>query len=459
MDEFFDGEPPKEGQENTSKTSVNAYLPPSKRKKRKWLTAVLAVGLAFVFFALGGLTVWFSLDKEARMLIKIKTALQKHYYQEIGDDEFYDALFQAVNHDLLDAYSQYMTADEYRASKDDMAGKRIGVGIVFSTRNENDEEQMLVIRVSGNSPAEAAGVQAGDYLTAFGKTQSEMTYSEKFDDFSNFLNGMQEGEEFVVGIRRGVENQVVKMSRQAYVENYLFYRTSTSAYTFSGKNADELTEQDNRLSCLDEDTAYIRLVQFAGEVSERFEELMQLFKEQGKKNLVLDLRDNGGGYLDIMRDLAKYFCKDATEKKPLAVIADYGEQKEYFYVKGNVYHEYFSDDSRIYVLADGGTASASECLIGCMVDYGATAFSDICLIERGGVAKTYGKGIMQTTYYLGAQGDAIKLTTAQIHWPVSKRSIHGRGVLPEDGAKTVKGSLYGDAEIAAAIAKLTGKNV
>ena len=459
MDDLFDCEPPKDGQENASKTNINADMPPSNRKKRRALTAVFAVGLALIFFALGGLTVWFSLDKELRMLMKIKTALQKHYYQEIDDDTFYDTLFQAVNHDLLDAYSQYMTADEYRTSKDEMAGKRIGVGIVFSTRNEKNEEQMLVTRVSGNSPAEAAGIKPGDYLTAFGKTQSEMTYSEKFDDFSKFLSGLKEGEEFVASVRTGSENRTVTMSRQAYVENYLFYRTSTSAYVFSGKSADELTQQDNPLTCLNEDMAYIRLVQFAGEVSKRFEELMKLFKEQGKKNLVLDLRENGGGYLDIMRDLAKYFCKNATDKKPLAAIADYGEQKEYFYATGNVYHDYFSDDSRIYVLADSGTASASECLIGCMVDYGATAFSDICLIERGGVAKTYGKGIMQTTYYLGAQGDAIKLTTAQIHWPVSKRSIHGRGILPEDGAKTVKGSLYGDAEIAAAIAKLTGKNV
>lgn len=456
MEDLFDCEPPKEGQEKEPQTEVNADVPPSNRKRRRLKNTFLAVGLAVIFFVLGGFTVWFSLDKDLRMLMKLKTAIQKHYYEEIDDDAFYDTLFQAVNHDLLDAYSQYMTADEYRANKDSLAGKHIGIGIVFSTVNEKNQPQMLVTRVSGNSPAETAGVKAGDYLTAFGKTQSEMTESEKFDDFAKFLNGLKEGEEFFARVRTGQEDRIVSMSRQAYVENYLFYRTSTLAYVFSGKNADELTQQDNPLSCLKEDTAYIRLVQFAGEVTKRFEDLMKLFKQQGKKNLVLDLRDNGGGYLDIVQNLAQYFCKTATEKKPLAVVADYGEEKEYFHASGNVYYDYFSEESRIYVLADNGTASASECLIGCLVDYGATKFSDICLIERDGVAKTYGKGIMQTTYYLGAQGDAVKLTTAQIRWPVSNRSIHDRGVLPEDGAKSVKANLYGDAEIVSAMEKLMG---
>jgi C-terminal processing protease CtpA/Prc len=92
-----------------------------------------------------------------------------------------------------------------------------------------------------------------------------------------------------------------------------------------------------------------------------------------------------------------------------------------------------------------------------MLDYGAIDFSDICLVERGNIAKTYGKGIMQTTYILGLRGDAIKLTTAELHWPVSGRSIHGRGVLPQDGAKVVTSQGYADSEIVTALATLTGE--
>lgn len=440
-----------ETQGNQPKNEFNADMPPSNPKKRNTKTAVLAVVLAVVCFALGGFSVWLSLDKNLRTLLKVKEAIDQHYYQDIDDDEFYETLIQAINYNLLDAYSQYMTADEYSADKNDMAGKRIGIGGVFSTKDVDGKDQMLVARVSGNSPAEEAGLLTGDYLTAFGKTETELTESVVFAEFSGFLQTCEENEEFFMRVRRGADDVILKMSRQAYVENYLFYRTSTEAYAFGGKNADKLEEKGLPLSCLDADTAYIRLTQFAGNADDGFDELMKLFKEQGKKNLVLDLRDNGGGYLNTMQSIAKYFCKTATANRPLVVVADYGKRQEKFHAYGNKYYDYFTDDSRIYVLADSGTASASECLIGCMVDYEAVKTSDICLVERNGIAKTYGKGIMQTTFLLGLEGDAIRLTTAEIRWPVSNRSIHGRGVLPEDGAKTTSADLYGDGEIAAAM--------
>ncbi len=456
MDDLFDDVPSENEGNIPQKIGLNADMPPS-NKKNKVLTAVLAVALAVICFVLGGFAVWFSLDENLRALIKVKTAIDKHYYQTIDDETFYGALINSVNHELLDVYSGYMTADEYRANTSDMAGNHIGIGVMFSTTSEEGKTRMLAVRVMGNSPAEKAGMQAGDYLQAFGKTQAEMTESEDFGEFSAFLETLSEGETFYARVRSGSEDKILTMSRQAYVENYVFYRTSTAAYAFGGAKADQLQENGRPLPFLDEDTAYVRLVQFAENVEERFEEVMQLFKRQGKKHLVLDLRDNGGGYLETMQHVAKYFCKTASDRKPVALVADYGEKQERFYAKGNEYHEHFSEDSHIYVLADQGTASASECLLGCMLDYGAIAFSDICLVERNGVAKTYGKGIMQTTFLLGLRGDAIKLTTAEIRWPVSNRSIHGRGILPQDGAKTAPAQLYTDGEIESAIATLMEK--
>ena len=182
---------------------------------------------------------------------------------------------------------------------------------------------------------------------------------------------------------------------------------------------------------------------------------MNVFKIENKKNLVLDLRDNGGGYLDILQAIAGYFCKTAQAAYPLVATADYGTSVQGYYADRNVYHEYFGVDSRICVLADDGTASASEALIGCMLDYGAIAYDDICLTEKSGVAKTYGKGIMQTTYPLSIfQGDAVKLTTAYIRWPMSNTCIHDRGVVVADGTKTVADYSQADEEIAGAIAAL-----
>ena len=452
MDDFFDDVPTKEEGENAPKKGVNAYLPPSNGgKRRKTVNAVTAILLAVACFLLGGFTVWFSLDSEFRTLLKVKRSMQKNYYEDISDEEFYGALFHVVNNDLLDAYSYYMTADEYREAQGNLAGNRIGIGLVFQTKDENGNAQMQTVRVCGNSPAAKAGFREGDFVIGYGKTSTTMVESTVFDEFSAFLNTMREGEPFHVVVRRGAETFTLTMSREEYVENYVFYRTKETAFGFTGKKAGEWTETGEPLSCLPEDTAYIRLIQFGDDTEEPFAVAMERFKADGKKNLVLDLRDNGGGYLETMKEIAGYFCKNATEKKPVVTVAEYKKHKEIFKAKRNAYKEYFLADSRICVLADSGTASASESLIGCMVDYGAIGFEDICLIERGGVAKTYGKGIMQTTYYLGAKLDALKLTTAEIRWPVSGKSIHSKGILPEDGAKTVKENGYGDGEIEKAL--------
>ena len=107
------------------------------------------------------------------------------------------------------------------------------------------------------------------------------------------------------------------------------------------------------------------------------------------------------------------------------------------------------------MLADEDSASASECLIGCMLDYGAIGYADICLTEYGGRAKTFGKGIMQTTYLVNVfQRDAIKLTTAKILWPLTKNCIHGRGVLAADGTKTTARNYNGEEELVNAIKTL-----
>ena len=428
---------------------------PKKKKHGKVKFAVLSIVLAIVMFLAGAVTFWFVLDPGMRSLIKLKFMIDREYYEDIPDDEFYRVIFNAVNNDALDAYSSYMTADEYTSANSDLAGSRSGIGIVFQVLDEAGKQQMLVIRVCGNSPAEEAGLKTGDRVIGFGKSETELKDSASFDEFSKFLAERADHEVFYLRVENGGAERTVSLYKSEYTESSVFYRTSTTAYGFSGKNAGTLTEKGEPLTALDEQTAYIRLTQFGNTAVREFDQVMSLFKEQGKKNLVLDLRGNGGGYMDVMQGIAKYFCKTSTKKEPVAAVADYGEKREKFKATGNIYYEYFAEDSRICVLADGSTASASEALIGCMVDYGATSYADICLSERSGIAKTYGKGIMQTTYRVSLfKKDAVKLTTARVIWPVSDTCIHDRGILPEDGALTVSESYAGDTEITNAIEKL-----
>ncbi len=426
-----------------------------KKKHGKVKFAVLSIVLAIVTFISGAVTFWFVLDPDMRSLIKLKFMIDREYYKEISDDEFYRVIFNAVNDEALDAYSSYMTADEYVAANSDLAGSRSGIGIVFRVQDETGKPQLLVIRVCGNSPAEEAGLKEGDSVIGFGKTQAEIGASVSFEDFSRFLAERADNEAFYLRVENDGAERIVSLYKSEYRESSVFYRTNATAYGFSGKSAETLTKKGEPLTALDDQTAYIRLTQFGNTAVREFDKVMSLFREQGKKHLVLDLRGNGGGYMDVMQGIAKYFCKTATKKEPVAAVADYGEKREKFKATANIYYEYFDEDSRICVLADSSTASASEALIGCMVDYGATSYADICLSERSGVAKTYGKGIMQTTYRVSLfKKDAVKLTTARVIWPVSDTCIHDRGILPEDGALTVSESYAGDTEISNAIKKL-----
>ncbi len=435
---------------------INAEEQPveKKRKKQRVLACLTALGIALCSFFAGVFVNYISMDGELRTLLKLKERIQKSYYQEISDDEFYNALFDAVGDNLLDEYSWYLSREEYKKSQESAEGKQSGLGLVFST-GQAGLEQMRVVRVCGNSPAEEKGIVAGEYILAFGTSETELSEG-LFDDFTKFLSGYEDGESFFVKVKGLTgETRTVAMAKSHYVENYVFYRTNTTAYRFVGDDALTPVQKGEPLTCLDEATAYIRLTQFNGAGADEFAGAMKLFLEQGKKNLVLDLRGNGGGYLDIMLKIARYFCKNATGNKPIIAVADYGEKKEKFATDANEYYKYFKQDSRITVLADNQTASASECLIGCMVDYGTIAYSDICLAYRGSEAKTFGKGIMQTTYPLaGFNGDAVKLTTARICWPVSEKCIHGVGVLATDGARTVTENPDTERELINAIAVL-----
>ena len=437
------GTPPLQTKTDGKKTSVFW---------KRFSSVALAVGMFFAGYLASDL----QYDGELKTLKRIKEQIQTHYFEEITDDQFYGVIFDAVNNDLLDRYSEYMTPDEYQALLTEATGEWSGLGITFRVEDEDGNKQLLVRRVSGNSPAESVGVKEGDYVIGYGVDEGSMIASEDYEAFVVFLKARAKDEKFLLKIRRGDEEMVFEICKKTFIENYVFYRSSTTAYSFAGKDGTDLVTRGEPLTALDDKTAYIRLTQFNGNAATEFRLAMEKFRAEGKTNLVLDLRSNGGGYMNILREIASYFCKGETGSSLVAVAQYRAGQKENFYSNGAYYADFFQETSKIKVLADSMTASASECLIGAMIDYGAITYEDICLSERAGVAKTYGKGIMQSTRPFGLFGkvDAIKLTTAKIYWPKSGNCIHGRGVLPEDGAKTVQESYEKDVEISLAIAKL-----
>ncbi|MDE7158698.1 MAG: hypothetical protein K2N74_03900, partial [Clostridiales bacterium] len=240
----------------------------------------------------------------------------------------------------------------------------------------------------------------------------------------------------------------------AYTPAFCSYRDSEVSYSFRYSADVSFSDLSRReleivtanafestqylLSGLDKKTAYIRLDEFNGNAAEEFRVCLQKMKERGRENLVLDLRSNGGGYMDILLEIASHTMKNAPSGRALVSSAKFKNGNVYNYSSsGNNYYTYFTENSHVTLLADEYTASASECLIGALVDYGTISFSDIVLRKdaASGQARSYGKGIMQS-HFQHKNGSVLKLTVAEIFWPNGK-SIHGKGVTEEDGAKSV----------------------
>ena len=173
-------------------------------------------------------------------------------------------------------------------------------------------------------------------------------------------------------------------------------------------------------------------------------------KKRGKTKLIFDLRANGGGYMDVLKEIVELLVKADGN-----IIYSYVKEKgkDTTFTTRSKYDDFLKN---IVVLADGGTASASECLIGAMLSYGEKeggngfSASDVLVgyNARRGDYSTYGKGIMQTTYMLSS-GGALKLTTAKIFWADGKTCIHGVGVTPvsEENKITEENAIFRAREI------------
>ena len=176
---------------------------------------------------------------------------------------------------------------------------------------------------------------------------------------------------------------------------------------------------------LPEDVLYLDFKSFMGRSDEQFEQIMQTFRTEGKSKLILDLRYNGGGLLDILETLGSYLVRDPDNPDAANVLVGSQKFRNKSDIEYRTKHNYYADTgiTGIVVLANGNTASASEALIGAMDSYGT-------LTGYVGT-KSYGKGIMQQYFYFKQMqiSFALKLTTAQLYLP-DGRTIHGVGFIP-----------------------------
>ena len=278
-------------------------------------------------------------------------------------------------------------------------------------------------------------MKSDDVITGAKKSgETEFTEFENGDRMLEYLGGIKENEEVTLRVSRGESELLFTLKRESYTASYVLYKDAEGSVSFTYDGDNLMTEEnaEDKMS-LSPDVCYISLSAFEGEAAAQIKRALEIMNERGKSKMIFDLRHNGGGDMAVLTEIASYLVKadgrfvvtyinGKNESSDVKTISRY-----YGHVKGRT------------VLADSGTASASECLIGAMISLGGTAggngfsYSDVLVeynAERGDYS-TYGKGIMQTTYMLST-GGALKLTTAKIVWPDGETCIHGKGIAQTD---------------------------
>ena len=406
-----------------------------KIKKSKILSGIIIFLTLVITFTGGFFTSYLIKNKTGRILGEVYQIIENNAKSAGGEDLVFDEdeiVKNFVNAVLIDdEYAHYYSNEEYEKITSEGKGKYEGVGLYLYSNLP------FVFSVAGNSPAEKSGLKKMDkVLRARALGQSEFTNFLTSNDVLDFFESNASATSFEIVIEReGEGEKIITLSPEKYIASYVEYYDNENSVRLLSKNGEkpkitEFTEEKN--ASLDDKTAIIVFKAFEGDASSQLKEVLDYFYKKGKSKLILDLRDNGGGYMTSLKEVASCFIYNEGKSKSLITVVEESKGKTKYYTNGNNFNKALEN---IVVLANENTASASECLIGAMLYYGDGNFSiDNLLIEFNGKRKnysTYGKGIMQTTYKLFS-GGALKLTTARIYQPDEKTCIHDKGIVQEN---------------------------
>ena len=317
----------------------------------------------------------------------VSRLIESQYYQDVESSDYANTALEGVAAAAGDPYTRYLWGDSAKEYMESIDGNYMGIG-VYIENNTKDNTIDVVSAIAG-SPAEEAGLVTGDKIIAVNGTAYT---GEQMNDAVNEMRG-EDGTEVIVTVLRkstGKSEDLKLVRREIDIPN-----VSEKMIT-------------NDIGC-------ITITQFTSGVSARFVSSYSKLLEKGMKRLIIDLRNNPGGLVDEAAAIANMFIEDGNvivytmDKKGKRV--DYPATGE-------------AADIPIVILANGGSASASEILTGALKDYGVGY-----LIGE----KTYGKGIVQSVYDLS--DDSILSVTVARYYTPNGVCIHGEGIEPDETIK------------------------
>lgn len=313
-------------------------------------------------------------DQKLRMA---QALIQSYYVEDVDGQQLTDEAIKAMLK-TLDPHSSYTDADETKELTQPLEGKFSGIGIQFNAATDT----VYVIQTVSGGPSEKVGIRPGDRIIAA-------------DD--SIIAGRKLPNSAILKILRGEKGSKVRLKvKRAGVPELIEFVVTRDDIPIHSVDAAYMANDS---------TGYIRVSRFAEDTANEVAEAVEKLRKNGMRNLIIDLQDNGGGYLGAAVELASEFL---SKGDPVVYTKGLHSAPAYFNLEKDGKYR----DMRVVVMVNQYSASASEILSGALQDN-----------DRGLIVgrRTFGKGLVQRPFPF-PDGSMIRLTTARYYTP-SGRSI------------------------------------
>ena len=305
---------------------------------------------------------------------------EEYYYKDVDVEAMLDMAAVGLIAGIDDVYSAYYPKEDMEELNEETEGEYAGIGCQLLA--DPSDELITVTRVFKGSPAESVGIRAGDKIVYV----DDVYYSAyEMDEAVNVMRG-EPGGTVKVTVLRNLETIDFDVTREVIHINYVEHEI------------------------LEGNIGYVMVYDFLGNALEGFTQAIESFKAANVSGMIIDLRNNGGGLVDVCVDMADLILPEGV----VVSMRDKYEYTEEYKIDGEYY------DVPMVVLINEYSASASEILAGAIRDY-----------EAGTLVgtKSFGKGVVQSVLEF-PDGSGVKLTTASYFTP-SGECIHDVGIEPD----------------------------
>lgn len=318
---------------------------------------------------------------------EVYQTLKNKYDGKLTEQQLIDGLKVGLAEAANDPYTQYFNADDAKKFNEQLSGSFSGIGAQLG---QNDDKELIVVAPISGSPAEKAGLKAGDIITGI---DSKTTTDMSIDEAVSHIRGTK-GTDVTLSIIRDNEDSKITITR------------------------DDISVPSVEYKILDDNIGYIQISQFSDDTIRLASDAAQKFKEAHVDGIVVDLRDDPGGLLDSAVSVANLWLPKGQvilqEKRGGQIIETYKSDAAQPPLKG----------IPTVALINGGSASAAEILAGALRDNNAAT-----LIGE----KSYGKGSVQQIEPF-EDGGQLKVTIARWYRP-NGQNIDKKGISPDKEVK------------------------